>query len=195
MSPPPVPQNTSLPYGIRNIMLTPYADVAGTTLGDTVIKLPNAQTLSFSEAEDYDTLRGDDAVVTVHGQGATVDWELDSGGISLDAWAAVSGGTVTETGTTPARKTTMSKKSKTIRPWILIEGQAISDSGGDIHVVIWRAKCNDALEGDFEDAKFTTPSAKGIGLPLADTDNLYEFIQNEAVTPIDADTPLTLPVS
>lgn len=187
-----VPQSTSLPYGIRDIKITPYADTAGTTLGSVVLDLPNAQTLSFSEAEDFDTLRGDDKVVTVHGQGSTVDWELDSGGISLDCWAAFSGGVITETGTTPNRITVMRKSATTIRPWLLIEGQAISDSGGDMHCIIWRAKADDSIEGDFEDAKFFITSLKGTGLPMAD-DILYDFVQNETVTAISPTVPLTLP--
>lgn len=176
-------QTTSLPYGIRDIKLTPYSDTAGLTLGSVVIDLPYGQTLSFSEAESFDTLRGDDKVVTVHGQGSTVDAELDSGGVSLDAWAAMSGGVVTETGTTPNRVTTMRKAATTNRPWFLVEGQAISDSGGDLHVIIWRARATDAIQGDFEDAKFFITSAKITGLPLTD-DVLYDFVQNETTTAI-----------
>jgi hypothetical protein len=184
-------QTTALPYGIRDVKITPYADAAGTTLGTVVMDLPNAQTFSFSEAEDFDTLRGDDKVVTTHGQGSTVDWELDAGGLSLDVWAAFSGGVVTETGTTPNRVTTLRKMATTARPWFLIEGQAISDSGGDIHGIVWKCKADDSIEGDFEDAKFFITSLKGTGLPLVN-DVLYDFVQNETVTAIDA-SALTLP--
>jgi hypothetical protein len=186
-----VPQNAALPYGIRDCKITQYADVAGTTLGSTVMDLPNIQTLSFSEAESFDTLRGDDRSVTVHGQGSTVEWELGAGGLLLDTWAVFTGGVVTETGTTPNRITTMRKAASTNRPWFLIEGQAISDSGGDLHCIIWRARATDNVEGSFEDGKFFITSLKGTGLPLAD-DILYDFVQNETVTSISG-TAQTLP--
>lgn len=187
----PVPQSVSLPYGIRDIKITPYSDTAGSVLGATIIDLPNAQTLKFSEAESFSTLRGDDRVVTIHGEGSTVDGELDAGGISLDAWAAFSGGVVTETGTTPNRVTVMRKAATTNRPWFLVEGQAISDSGGDLHCIIWRARATDSINGDFDDAKFFISSLKITGLPLSD-DILYDFVQNETQTAISA-TALTLP--
>lgn len=192
---PPVPQTTSLPYGIRDIKITPYADVAGTALGTLVIDLPNAQTLSFSEAESFDTLRGDDRDVAIHGQGSSVEGELDSGGLPLDCWAAFTGATVTETGTTPARVTTLDKKATTARGWFLVEGQAISDSGGDLHCVIWRCKATDAVQGDFEDAKFFISSLKITGLPLPAFDSLYKFVQNETITAISPTVPLTLPTA
>lgn len=181
----------SLPYGIRDIKITPYSDTAGTVLGATIIDLPNSQTLKFSEAESFDTLRGDDRVVTTHGQGSVVDAELDSGGLSLDAWAAFSGGVVTETGVTPNRVTTMRKAATSNRPWFLVEGQAISDSGGDLHCIIWKARATDAISGDFDDSKFFITALKITGLPMAD-DILYDFIQNETQTAISG-TALTLP--
>ena len=92
---------TPLPYGMRDLKLTAYADAAGSTLGTTVLDLPNMRTLSFSETEEFEELRGDDRVVTTRGRGAVVEWELEAGGLSLDVWKALSGGTITDSGTTP----------------------------------------------------------------------------------------------
>ena len=55
-----MPLPTPLPYGIRDIKVTPYTDAAATTLAATSIDLPNARTLSFSETEEFTELRGDD---------------------------------------------------------------------------------------------------------------------------------------
>lgn len=186
-----VTQGASLPYGLRDVKLTPYSDVAGTVLGSVILDLPNAQTFTFSEAESFDVLRGDDKAVTMHGQGSTVEWELDSGGLSMPVWAALSGGVATESGTTPNRVTTMRKSATTNRPWFLVEGQAISDSGGDMHCIVWRARATDNITGSLEDGKFWITGLKGTGLPLAD-DVLYDFIENETVTAISG-TALTLP--
>lgn len=177
----PAPISTSLPYGIRDVKLTPYSDIAGTTLGDTSVDLPNMQTFSFSETEEFQELRGDDRLVTVHGQGAQVEWEIESGGISLRAWAILTGGTATESGVAPNRTLTLRKKASDVRLFFRVEGQAISDSGGDLHTVVYRCRANDTIEGEFADGEFFVTNASGVGLPL-DIDGfdlLYDFIQNE----------------
>jgi hypothetical protein len=123
-----------LPYGLRDVKITPYTDAAATTLG-TSVDLPVGRTFSFSEAEEFTELRGDDKVVATRGQGSTVEFELESGGISLDAWKVLSGGTLTTTGTAPAQSKKLSKKSTDARPYFKVEGQIISDSGGCADIV------------------------------------------------------------
>lgn len=170
-----------LPYGIRDIKLTPFTDQAGTILAATSVDLPYARTLSWTETEDFNELRGDDRVVAQHGSGPSVEFEFESGGISFQAFKVMAGGTITETGTEGSSQRVYSKKSTDQRPYFRIEGQAISDSGGDVHVVIYKAKCTDDLSGEFTDGDFFLTSAKGIGIGDED-DNLYDFVSNDAVT-------------
>jgi hypothetical protein len=185
-----------LPYGLRDIKITPYSDAGGSTLGSTLIDLPNARTLSFSETEEFEELRGDDRLVTTRGRGAVVEWELESGGLSLDAWKALSGGTITETGTTPAMKKVFRKSGRQSRPWNLIEGQVISDSGGDVHAILYRCRATEELEGEFSDGEFFLTSGSGQALPLlSDTaDVIYDIVQNETAAAISG-TVLTLPTT
>lgn len=180
-------QPNPLPYGIRDVKLTKYTDGGGQTLGTTSVDLPNIQTLSFSEAEEFSELRGDDATIATRGQGATVDWELEAGGISFPAWAILTGGTVTTEGTTPNRKTLIQKKGTDARPYFRIDGQSISDSGGDLQCHLFRCKVNDTVEGEFADGEFFVTSASGKALPLLQTNDwLYEFEQNETPVPLTA---------
>ena len=175
------PMQTALPYGIRDIKLTPYVDALGTVLGSTSVDLPYAQTMSFSEAENFEELRGDDKLITTHGQGAQVDLSLEAGGISLAAWKILTGGSLIESGLAPNRKVMLRKRSSDVRPFWKAEGQSISDSGGDLHVVIYRCRLNGDLNGDFADGQFFVTNASGLGLPLVDDTNdlLYDIIQNE----------------
>ena len=175
------PVADALPYGIRDAKLTPYNDAQGTVLDNESIDLPNMQTLSFSETEEFSELRGDDRLVTTRGQGAQVDWSLEAGGISIKAWAILTGGSVIETGLTPNRKIILRKKATDSRPFFRIDGRIVSDSGGDIHVRIYRCRANDTIEGDFTDGEFFVTSASGVGLPLLDDTNdlLYDIIRNE----------------
>ena len=189
---------TALPFGLRDIKLIPYTDLSATILDETMVDLPYARTLSFTEAEDFEELRGDDQLVTSHGSGASVEWELESGGISLEAWATMSGGTVTVSGVAPDITKTFRKKVTDQKPFFMIIGQSISDSGGDLHTIIYRAKVTDNLEGSFEDQTFFLTAGSGIGFgswrtdPADEFGTVYDFVQHSEITPIvipPLDTP------
>jgi hypothetical protein len=178
---------TPLPYGLRDVKITPYTSVAALTLG-TPVDLPNARTFSFSEAEDFTELRGDDKIVTTRGQGASVEWDLESGGLSFEAAQVMIGGLITEDGVTPNGSKTFTKKVNDERPFFKVEGQAISDSGGDLHCVLDRCRFTGSFDGEFKDGEFFLSSGSGVALPsliAGREDVLYEFVQNETSTPID----------
>lgn len=181
--------NTATPYGLRDVKLTAYTDVAGTVLAATSVDLPIARTLSFTDSEDFEELRGDDQVKGSHGKGAAVEWDLESGGLPFEAFQLMAGGTIAETGITPAQKKVYSKKTTDQRPYFRIEGQAISDSGGDLHTVIYRCKATGELAGEFSDGSFFLTAASGAAYGVvsgANADKLYDFIQNETTTAITA---------
>lgn len=177
----------SLPYGIRDIKITPYVDASATDLENFSIDLPYGQTMKFTETEEFQELRGDDTVVTTHGMGPTGTWELGAGGISLEAVAAMTGAQITTSGVSPNISRTLSKSTDDIRPWFRVEGQAISDSGGDFHVVLHRCRMTDTLDGELTDGTFYITSCSGVFLGSVvpgEEGRLWDFIQNETQTPI-----------
>ena len=176
-----------LPYGLRDIKLTPYTNDGATVLGTPSVDLPNSRTLSFSEAEEFTELRGDDKVVTTRGTGPSVEWDLEAGGLAFEAVKVMGGGTITESGVAPNQKKTFTKKATDARPFFKIEGQAISDSGGDVHCVLDKCRTTGNIEGEFGDGEFFLTSASGVALPstiTARADILYEFVHNEIATAI-----------
>lgn len=174
-----------LPFGLRDVQLKPVvAGVAGST-----VDLPIARTFSFSEVESFEELAGDDVVAASHGGGPTVDWSLEAGGISLEAYQVLAGGIVASSGTTPAQKKTYTKLTTDVRPYFQCEGQAISDSGGDVHCIVYRCKADGSLDGEFGQGAFwlTSCSGKGYGNLIASASpglKLYDFIQNETAIAI-----------
>lgn len=169
----------ALPFGLRDVKIRPLTgDVAG-----AAVDLPNSRTFSFSEAEDFEELRGDDGLVAVHGTGPAVDWSLESGGVSFEAVKAMYGGTITESGVAPNIKRVYSKKGTDQRPYFQVEGQAISDSGGDFHVVLYKCRCTGELSGEMADGSFWLTGASGRALPAA-SGALYDFVSNQTPTAI-----------
>jgi len=147
--------------------------------------LPAARVLSFTESEDFTDLRGDDKVITAHGSGATIAWELEAGGVHLDVLKAIIGGAVTDTGTTPAQNKKFVKKATDARPFFKAEGQVMSDNGGDVHGVLWRCKATGDVEYNFSDGNWVLTKCSGAAYPsvaATHTDELYQIIYNE--TPV-----------
>jgi hypothetical protein len=176
-----MPLANTLPFGLRDVRIYPI--LASGSRG-TGVKLPVSKTFSFKEVASSAELKGDDIVQGVHTYDPMVDFELEGGGISLDAYVVLVGGTVTATGTTPAQVKSFSKLRTDQRPYFDVEGQAISDSGGDVHCVVYHCKITGDLDGKFENGAFfmTKCTGKGIGDPTSG--KLYDFVQNETAVAI-----------
>lgn len=176
-----MPLNTiPLPFGLRDVKVR---SLTGETAG-TSVDFPNARTFSFSESSDSEELRGDDGVVAVHDLGSGVDWELEGGGYSFEAVAIMYGGTVTTSGVTPNQKKTYTKSSTDARPYFQVEGQAISDSGGDFHILLYRAKATGELSGELGDGSFWLTGASGRAVGRDSDKKLYDLVQNETTAAI-----------
>lgn len=192
---------TSLPYGLRDVQLVQYPTLAADTFGSVLTDLPNARTFSFNDTEEYTDLRGDDHLVTSHGQGAQCEWELESGGISFEAHAVFSGATVISTGISPNQIKRVRKKSADQRPFFTAFGRSISDSGGDFTGVVWLCRATGNIEAELGDGEFLIPGVSGIGFPARVSglvnateinDSIYDFVQRETIGTIVApalDTP------
>lgn len=169
-----------LPYGLREVQLYPMASDG--SLGSPV-KLPASQTFSFSEGEEFQELRGDDQVVAIHGQGPLIDWDLEAGGISLEAWQVLTGGTLTNAGSTPTQTKEFRKKTTDARPYFKVVGRSVNDVDGDTLVEVMKCKVTDALEGEWADGEFFVTSCSGQGIGNDDND-LYVITWRETAAEI-----------
>jgi hypothetical protein len=177
----------SLPYGLRDTKVTPYSDSTLTALGAPV-DYPNARTLSFTEAEDFEELRGDDRVIAIRGKGPSIEWEMEHGGITLECWKTMAGGTIVTAGSGSTLVTTFTKTETDSRPYFHAEGQSISDNGGDFHARLPRCRASDSLEGELADGTFWLSKASGTALGskiTGEEGTLYEFIINATATDIE----------
>ena len=178
----------ALPFGLRQVKLVPL-NAAGVEVPANAQFLPASRTFSFSEAEDFENLDGDDRRWASHGAGPTVEWDLEGGGISLELWAILSGATITTT----ASQKKLTKLVTDQRPYFNVYGRAISDSGGDFQMVVYRCKADGSLEASMENGSFLLTSCSGTGFGEDKTTNakLYDFVQNETAVPFDPATGKT----
>ena len=181
-----MPLGTAYPFGLRDVKITPVTNLVTETYG-TALDLPAARVLSFTESEDFEVLRGDDKDITTRGSGAKIDWELEGGGYNADIVKAIYGGTLTDSGVTPNQIRSIRKLATDARPFFKAEGQAMSDNGGDVHVILWRCRATGDFDGEFSDGNWFLTNASGSAFPsqgVGRTDALYDIIYNETVTAI-----------
>lgn len=175
--------NHRLPYGMRDIKVATL-DAAG--VKGVLVDLPAAQTLEFTEETSSQTLRGDDQVVAQRVTIDNVSWTIDSGGISFEAYTIIAGGAVTSTGTTPAQKKQWRRMGTDAYPDFFAEGQSLSESGGDHHIVFHRAKATQ-ISGTLQDQEFWVSHAEGNAiatLTAANVGAIWDMVANETAVAI-----------
>lgn len=172
-----------LPYGMRDIKVATL-DAAG--VKGTLVDLPAAQTLEFTEETSSQTLRGDDQVVAQRVTIDNVSWTLDSGGISFEAYVVIASGAITSTGSTPNVKKQWRRMGTDAYPDFFMEGQSLSESGGDHHIVFHRAKATQ-ISGTMQDQEFWVSHAEGNAiatLTAANVGAVWDMIANETAAAI-----------
>lgn len=162
-------------YGLRDLKI---ADDDGSNPVD----LPVARTLSFTERINSDELRGDDSVAAVVANTEVVEFSLEAGGISLEAWAKMTGRTLATSGTSPDEVKTYTAAAADQFPYLQIIGKSVGDGSDDVHVHFFKCKLT-SLEGSFGDQEFFITEASGIALDDG-TNGIMDIIQHETAADI-----------
>ena len=156
------------PFGLRQIALY-NADGTGKLL------LPAALMMHVTPLVETARFTADGHLVGAAALVSGAEWELEAGGISLEALAKLTGGTANQVGSTPNRTLTLSLDAGAQMPYLRISGRAVSDTG-DVICRLYRAKV-EALEGTFRDGEFWVSYAKGVAVTNGSV--VYEFVQQE----------------
>jgi len=160
------------PFGLRDVKLT---NLAGTSQVD----LPVGRILSFKERVKSGELSGDDQIAAVVAISEAVEWSLEAGGISLEAYALMTGRSVSTASSSPTETTTLTGDSQEAFPYFKIYGKSVDeDAASDIHCKIYKAKIMEALEGEFADGEFVVSKCSGIGIDDG-SNGVFDFVQNE----------------
>lgn len=160
------------PYGLRHIRLFP--------LSGSFVDLPAPRTMTFKEQTNNNELRGGDVVVASVTFAEAVELELEAGGIALDAYALMTGRTLTNAGTTPNRTSTMTATAGDSFPYFRIYGRAITDAG-DIWARFYRVQVT-SIEGEFKGDEFFITKCSLKAIQDSGSANIFQFVRNETAT-------------
>jgi hypothetical protein len=157
------------PFGLREVIFTSMDGLAQANL-------PASRTLGFKERVVTGEFHGNDELqggVTIP---VGVEGDVESGGISLDAYALVTGHTLTPSGAAPNRTATLEGDASSF-PYFKIYGKSVDDGGGDVHCKIFKAKLSEAPEGEFKYGEFFVTKMKFVG--YKESGKAFEFVANE----------------
>lgn len=164
------------PFGLNDIKVT---NIGGTVQAD----LPVGQQLVARARFRSGELSGDDGLAAVVSLVDAYEWQLQAGGIDLDALAIITGQAVTTTGTTPNEVDTFTLSKADTMPYFKIYGKSLGDGTDDIHVKFYKCKVT-ALEGTFQDGQFFVSQCSGIAIDNGT--KIVDFVQNETATTLAA---------
>jgi hypothetical protein len=158
------------PFGLRDIKVT---NIGGTSQED----LPVGRTLGYSERVRSGELSGDDALQSVVAFVEAIEWELEAGGITLEALEIITGRTATEAGSQPNRTLTMNVAAGDVFPYFKIYGKSLGEGDDDIHVKFYKCKCT-SLSGTLGEGAFFITSCSGIAVDDG-SNGIVDIVQNE----------------
>jgi hypothetical protein len=157
-------------FGLREIKLVNAAAAS--------VTLNAAQTMTFKERIKSGELSGNDKTLAVVAFSDAVEWELEEGGISLAAYAMMTGRTAALTGTGTAELVTLNADAATAFPYFKIYGKSLGDAGDDVHVKVYKAKIIGGIEGQFADGEFFVSKCSGVAIDDGST-GIYDIVHNE----------------
>ncbi|MGE0278109.1 MAG: hypothetical protein AB7R40_22165 [Nitrospiraceae bacterium] len=158
------------PFGMRQLMTYD-------TAGANAVALPAGMVLRFAERLASAEFFAEGILVAERSYVVAVDWELEAGGISLAAWARLTGRTATESGTTPNRIMTLTASAGDEFPYFRVYGRSIGDAGDDLRCQILNAKVT-SIEGTLRDGQYLVSSCAGVGVQNA-SGQVYQVVQRE----------------
>lgn len=163
-------------FGLREIKLV---------VGATLVTLNAAQTMTFKERIKSGELSGNDKTLAVVAFSDALEWELEEGGISMAAYALITGRTAVLSGTGTAEVLTLNADAATAFPYFKIYGKSLGDTTDDVHVKVYKAKVTGGLEGQFADGEFFVSKCSGVAIDDG-TNGIYDIVHNETAAALPA---------
>lgn len=178
-------------YAVQDAKISPLlTDPAGgaATYG-TPIDVPGIKSFEISGDVEVKKLRGDNGPLATRSALTNIQVAITNAKLSLDVLTAIIGGTVTDSGTTPAQKSiwALSPATATLPPFKL-EGATPANGtdliGGDLHWILNRCSLTAFPALGFAEEDFRIASFTAAADPLISTGAWISAVLNETAIPI-----------
>ncbi|WP_069743035.1 phage tail protein [Streptomyces sp. EN23] len=178
-------------YGIKDAKIAPLTSdpASGSPTYGDLIDVPGIKTYEISGDIEVKKLRGDNQQLATNAAISNVQVSVTHAKMSLDVLAAIVGGTVTDSGTTPAQTTSwgLTGANATLPPFKL-EGvtppNGVDIIGGDVHVVLHKLTLSAFPELGFAEEDYRIASFTADADPLLSNDKWIDIVINETAVAI-----------
>jgi hypothetical protein len=149
--------------------------------GLTQAALPSARTLEFEEEVVTGDSTGDDQISAIATIPVGIKGKIEKGGISLEAYAVMTGHSFEATGDTPNQVGTFNADSDRY-PYFQVFGRSLGDEGDDVHIWLKKVKLTTGLKGSFKYGEFLTSEMEFRGIKV--DGSAFEVVSNETAEEI-----------
>jgi hypothetical protein len=167
--------NDVKPFGMNQIILVSRD-------GETQVQLMASRTLEFEESVVTGEFTGDDELQGLMTVPTGVKGKIEAGGISLEAYALMTGHTFNTSGSTPNQVGTMEGDANRY-PYFQIFGKSLGDETDDIHIKIYKAKLTSGLKGSFKYGEFMATEIEFMA--VKENGKAFDFVINETAADIE----------
>lgn len=154
----------------------------GSPVFATSIDVPGIKSVEVSFEINNVELRGDNTRLDSDSVLGGISVSFEHAKVSLDVLAAMIGGTVTDSGTTPNQVATLSRLSTDAFNYFKLEAKTptngVDFSGGDAHLIIWKLKLTDYSIG-FAEEDYYTFEGEASGSTLLSNNKIFDIVLNE----------------
>ncbi|MGI3198442.1 phage tail protein [Streptomyces sp. GTA36] len=178
-------------YGIQDAKISPLLTdpASGAATYGPLIDVPGIKSFEISGDIEVKSLRGDNTKLATNSTISNIQVQVSHAKVSLDVLAAILGGTVTDTGTTPAQKTTWDLTSDTATfPPFKLEGVTPANGtdliGGDYHTVLHKLTLSSFPDLGYSEEDYRIASFTADADPLISNKKWISLVLNETAAAI-----------
>lgn len=178
-------------YGIQDAKIAPLTSdpASGSPTYGALIDVPGIKSMEISGDVEVKTLRGDNTKLASNSALTNVQVSVTHAKVSLDVLKAILGGTVTDSGTTPAQSTRWDLGGADATfPAFKLEGVTPQNGtdliGGDYHVVLHKLTVASFPDLGFAEEDYRIASFTANADPLISTGDWISIVLNETAVAI-----------
>jgi hypothetical protein len=161
------------PFGLKQLVIY-SADGTG------AVTLPVSLMMHVTPVIETARFVADGVGVGASAMVTLLEWELEAGGLNLDAYAKLTGLSVATAGSNPNRTQTLSVGAGLGMPYLRIYGRAVGDAGDGMVVKLYKVKL-ESIEGAFRRGDFYITSCAGVAVKHSSL-GLVDFVGQETKT-------------